>query len=155
MLSAGDLGPSSQTELAHQPENDTTAYEELNASAAGYELIGNELEDLNEDIDAESSRGETHYECYNELEVQEMSATSDETHTQTSGDSLDPKPIEIKKSEIVNSNVELEDETVDLIKNIMTGIVLPDSAIPDWAKIIPEEKWMPKIVPETSQSNRM
>lgn len=79
-------------------------------------------------------------------------------------------------------------ETVDLIKNIMTGIVLPDSAIPgssflllsavhifrlltatypsflidyacikfqDWVKIIPEEKWMPKIVPETSQSNRM
>ena len=35
---------------------------------------------------------------------------------------------------------------VDLIRQVMSGITLPSSAIPEWAKVVPEEKWKASLV---------
>ena len=43
-------------------------------------------------------------------------------------------------------------EQVDLIRQVMAGITLPSSAIPEWAKVIPEEKWKSSLV--SSITNR-
>ena len=37
-------------------------------------------------------------------------------------------------------------EQVDLIRQVMSGITLPSSAIPEWAKVVPEEKWKASLV---------
>jgi hypothetical protein len=38
----------------------------------------------------------------------------------------------------------LDEETVQQIKDIMKNITIPDDAIPEWAKRIPEHLWLPK-----------
>ena len=43
-------------------------------------------------------------------------------------------------------------EQVDLIRQVMAGITLPSSAIPEWAKVVPEEKWKSSLV--SSITNR-
>lgn len=43
-------------------------------------------------------------------------------------------------------------EQVDLIRQVMAGITLPLSAIPEWAKVVPEEKWKASLV--SSITNR-
>ena len=37
-------------------------------------------------------------------------------------------------------------EQVDLIRQVMSGITLPTSAVPEWAKVVPEEKWKASLV---------
>ena len=37
-------------------------------------------------------------------------------------------------------------EQVDLIRQVMSGISLPSSAVPEWAKVVPEEKWKASLV---------
>lgn len=41
---------------------------------------------------------------------------------------------------------EMKQEQVDLIRQVMSGITLPTSAVPEWAKVIPEEKWKASLV---------
>ena len=43
-------------------------------------------------------------------------------------------------------------EQVDLIRQVMSGITLPTSAVPEWAKVVPEEKWKASLV--SSITNR-
>lgn len=47
---------------------------------------------------------------------------------------------------------EMKQEQVDLIRQVMSGITLPTSAIPEWAKVVPEEKWKATLV--SSITNR-
>lgn len=37
-------------------------------------------------------------------------------------------------------------EQVDIIRQVMSGISLPSSAVPEWAKVVPEEKWKASLV---------
>ncbi|KAL9975625.1 hypothetical protein ACROYT_G012808 [Oculina patagonica] len=46
----------------------------------------------------------------------------------------------------------VQNEQVDLIRQVMSGITLPTSAIPEWAKVVPEEKWKASLV--SSITNR-
>ena len=46
----------------------------------------------------------------------------------------------------------LHSDQVDLIRQVMSGITLPTSAIPEWAKVVPEEKWKASLV--SSITNR-
>lgn len=55
-------------------------------------------------------------------------------------------------SKSINSEDEMKPEQVDLIRQVMAGITLPSSSIPDWAKVIPEERWKASLV--SSISNR-
>ena len=43
-------------------------------------------------------------------------------------------------------------DEIDLIKSVMSNIKLPSSSIPEWAKRIPEEKWIAPFV--SSLSNK-
>ncbi|ORZ03929.1 hypothetical protein BCR43DRAFT_510926 [Syncephalastrum racemosum] len=45
----------------------------------------------------------------------------------------------------------IPDDTVDEIKSIMSKIQLPQEAIPEWAKSIPESMWLPKRTEPDSQ----
>ncbi|XP_068721168.1 uncharacterized protein [Montipora capricornis] len=49
-------------------------------------------------------------------------------------------------------DTEMKQEQVDLIRQVMTGITLPSSSMPDWAKVIPEENWKASLV--SSITNR-
>lgn len=55
-------------------------------------------------------------------------------------------------SKSIKSEEEMKPEQVDLIRQVMAGITLPSSSIPDWAKVIPEERWKASLV--SSISNR-
>lgn len=55
-------------------------------------------------------------------------------------------------SEVRLSEPEMKQEQVDLIRQVMSGITLPMSAIPEWAKVVPEEKWKASLV--SSITNR-
>ncbi|CAO3588728.1 unnamed protein product [Absidia cylindrospora] len=44
----------------------------------------------------------------------------------------------------LDRNESIPEETSALIKDIMKKCELPNRAIPDWAKSIPESSWMPK-----------
>ncbi|KAI8078235.1 uncharacterized protein B0P05DRAFT_571892 [Gilbertella persicaria] len=53
-------------------------------------------------------------------------------------------PLMIK----LDDSNKLNSETSDLIKSIMSHIQLSNEAIPDWAKKIPEEAWLPRVKKE-------
>ena len=42
-------------------------------------------------------------------------------------------------------------DEINLIKSVMTNIQLPSSAIPEWAKKIPEDKWKQPLVSALQQ----
>ncbi len=42
-------------------------------------------------------------------------------------------------------------DEINLIKSVMMNIQLPSSAIPEWAKKIPEEKWKQPLVSALQQ----
>ncbi|KAJ2319842.1 hypothetical protein IWW52_001734 [Coemansia sp. RSA 2704] len=50
-------------------------------------------------------------------------------------------PIEV---DIARSSSRMPAEHISQIKSVMAGIRLNDSAIPEWAKRVPESAWMPK-----------
>lgn len=51
-----------------------------------------------------------------------------------------------------SADTDMKQEQVDLIRQVMAGITLPLSAIPEWAKVVPEEKWKASLV--SSITNR-
>ncbi|KAJ3241719.1 hypothetical protein HDU81_011043 [Chytriomyces hyalinus] len=44
-------------------------------------------------------------------------------------------------------------EDLDAIKSVMSAIAMPESAVPDWAKSIPEALWLPKVEVKPAQSH--
>ncbi|ORZ04776.1 hypothetical protein BCR42DRAFT_398562 [Absidia repens] len=54
-------------------------------------------------------------------------------------------PITAPLTISLDRNEAIPEETSTLIKDIMKKCELPDRAIPDWAKSIPESSWMPKM----------
>ncbi|KAJ2663012.1 hypothetical protein IWW48_001529 [Coemansia sp. RSA 1200] len=62
--------------------------------------------------------------------------------------SLAPMEIDIGSSK---DKTIMSAETVQTIKNIMAGIQLSDAAIPEWAKRVPEDAWMPRRKQQSPQ----
>ncbi|KAI9268336.1 hypothetical protein BDA99DRAFT_558492 [Phascolomyces articulosus] len=60
----------------------------------------------------------------------------------------DPLRVSLDKSE------EIPEDTANTIKSIMKNIQMPDHAVPDWAKAIPESMWLPKYQ-QQSQENKI
>ncbi|KAI8074998.1 hypothetical protein BC940DRAFT_287173 [Gongronella butleri] len=58
------------------------------------------------------------------------------------------EPLELR----VDPNDNIPQPTSDLILGIMKNITLPDHAIPDWAKSIPESSWMPVLKPKNDDN---
>ena len=48
-------------------------------------------------------------------------------------------------------NTQMGEDEINLIKSVMMNIQLPSSAIPEWAKKIPEEKWKQPLVSALQQ----
>ena len=48
-------------------------------------------------------------------------------------------------------NTQMGEDEINLIKSVMRNIQLPSSAIPEWAKKIPEEKWKQPLVSALQQ----
>ncbi|CAG8571959.1 10401_t:CDS:2 [Gigaspora rosea] len=61
---------------------------------------------------------------------------------------IQPQILQIRASD----QEKISDDDVAVISSIMKNIKLPDSAVPEWAKVIPEEAWLPVIINnETSE----
>ncbi|KAI8375026.1 hypothetical protein EDC96DRAFT_497629 [Choanephora cucurbitarum] len=68
--------------------------------------------------------------------------SEDEEEEQEEGEEVDlDAPLVIK----VEPSNQLNSETSDLIRSIMSNIQLSNDAIPDWAKKIPEDAWLPRV----------
>ncbi|KAI8614792.1 hypothetical protein BC830DRAFT_1169128 [Chytriomyces sp. MP71] len=47
------------------------------------------------------------------------------------------------------------EEDLDTIKNVMLSFSMPEAAIPEWSKLVPEDKWLPKVeVQATTHAGR-
>ncbi|XP_060530799.1 uncharacterized protein LOC132704660 [Cylas formicarius] len=44
------------------------------------------------------------------------------------------------------SDIELSDSKIDEVKQVMQSVLLPPTAVPEWAKNIPEEKWKEHLI---------
>ncbi|KAL1922470.1 uncharacterized protein VTP21DRAFT_10009 [Calcarisporiella thermophila] len=53
----------------------------------------------------------------------------------------------------IGRDSEMNKDDLELINAVMKNIQMPESAIPEWAKAIPEEVWMPKIVYEETKKD--
>ncbi|KAL7318067.1 hypothetical protein PS15m_004339 [Mucor circinelloides] len=69
-------------------------------------------------------------------------ASEDDDDEENQVDIKDPLQIEVAEAD------QLQPETFDLIKSIMSNIKLSEEAIPEWAKKIPEEAWLPRTAIE-------
>ncbi|CAG8592343.1 9052_t:CDS:2 [Funneliformis mosseae] len=73
---------------------------------------------------------------------EEMNSDSEENLDEPFGyeeDNLQPKILQIHTTE----QEKIPEDDLTIINSIMKNIKLPDSAIPEWAKSIPEEAWLP------------
>ncbi|KAJ3155710.1 hypothetical protein HDU86_004179 [Geranomyces michiganensis] len=52
-----------------------------------------------------------------------------------------PEPITIN----LEDNVKMSAEDAAAISSIMASFTLPESAIPEWAKRVPEDAWLPRV----------
>ncbi|TPX63690.1 hypothetical protein SpCBS45565_g06435 [Spizellomyces sp. 'palustris'] len=60
-----------------------------------------------------------------------------------------PEPLTIK----MDKNSIIDNDDLTIIQSVMSTITMPESAIPEWAKEVPEEQWLPKLIidcPHTS-----
>ncbi|CAO3614241.1 unnamed protein product [Mucor fragilis] len=69
-------------------------------------------------------------------------ASEDDDDDENQGDIKDPLEIAVAEAD------QIQPETSDLIKSIMSNIKLSEDAIPEWAKKIPEEAWLPRTAIE-------
>ncbi|KAJ3023943.1 hypothetical protein HKX48_009151 [Thoreauomyces humboldtii] len=51
-----------------------------------------------------------------------------------------PMTVAVEEQNLINQ------DDLETIKSVMASFPMPESAIPDWAKAIPEETWLPKLV---------
>ncbi|KAI9496674.1 hypothetical protein BDB00DRAFT_808294 [Zychaea mexicana] len=56
-----------------------------------------------------------------------------------------PPTVSLDKTE------EIPEDTANTIKSIMGSIQMPDHAIPEWAKAIPESMWLPQYQQQQDQ----
>ncbi|KAL7752516.1 hypothetical protein RI367_002050 [Sorochytrium milnesiophthora] len=103
---------------ASQPDSDAELTDQEEADDyAGYTLFTNDDDGDNED---------------------------DEDKEKVSSAPPPPQPLVIDLSDVPTDAL-LTKETVQSIQDIMRGIQIPDSAIPEWAKSLPEEMWLPQL----------
>ena len=51
-----------------------------------------------------------------------------------------------RKTALECEQIEIDDEKSNKIATLMSGFKLPESAIPDWAKLVPEETWKQNLL---------
>ncbi|KAJ3124719.1 hypothetical protein HK098_000915 [Nowakowskiella sp. JEL0407] len=104
----------------------------------------NELDNLNVKDDFEKSLNDV--EDDDEAEDNFGYVPLDNSDQDTDKIELEEAEIPEPPTLIVKSKDKLSDDDSELIKNIMSNFSMPASAVPDWAKVIPEEMWIPKVM---------
>ncbi|CAB4043280.1 male-enhanced antigen 1 [Paramuricea clavata] len=125
--------------------SDSGSDEEIDSLAAqGYiSLAQNEDDVVNNDIEQAEQEAST-----------ESTDDSDEKPTVNPQDCEEHETVaEVSTSSAFSStqNSQMGEDEINLIKSVMRNIQLPSSAIPEWAKKIPEDKWKQPLVSALEQ----
>ncbi|KAI8096961.1 uncharacterized protein BX664DRAFT_70088 [Halteromyces radiatus] len=91
------------------------------------------MDDPNQQINSQNSIDYSYHTMEDEESMNDIDLQS---HV-----AVETKPLTIS----LNPEDSISKETSNMILNIMKNIELPDSAVPDWAKAIPESSWIPKV----------
>ncbi|EDO48648.1 predicted protein [Nematostella vectensis] len=59
---------------------------------------------------------------------------------------LSASAIDTNLPSVAARAAQMDSDQVDLIRQVMSNITLPSSAIPEWAKLVPEDKWKTSLV---------
>eukprot|EP00794_Sanderia_malayensis_P019868 gene19868-21810_t len=126
-------------------------------SADGYAM----LTQLEDDEDEDNSCVDIHHELqdvhsHNHIEDSSIrEIASDSTDCVTSLTNVCPDSLQCKTEKSPTQDhfgegtnlrsAEMTTAKVEVIKNVMAGFNIPTNNIPDWAKVIPEDKWKEKL----------
>ncbi|KAJ3249130.1 hypothetical protein HDU78_007092 [Chytriomyces hyalinus] len=92
---------------------------------------------------------------YAELGYEKLDDCDEESFDAEQGSSSEDVDTSAVAAPIISVQTEqlIASEDLDAIKSVMSAIAMPDSAVPDWAKSIPEALWLPKVEVKPSQSH--
>ncbi|GBB99677.1 hypothetical protein RclHR1_00360026 [Rhizophagus clarus] len=112
----------------------------------GSNLINNTL---NEEVNSESDEDENYvpfgYEVLPQDDEEDVQENNDIAFQQEGR----PKVLHI----YTNDQEKIPDDDLAVINSIMKNIKLPDTSIPEWAKSIPEEAWLPIVINDIKSNN--
>ncbi|ORX93559.1 hypothetical protein K493DRAFT_315930 [Basidiobolus meristosporus CBS 931.73] len=91
----------------------------------GYQALGEDEDELDEDAPEEYQ-----YQMLPQDAIEE------------SCESMAEPPVLVINPIVGNR---IPDADLEVIRSVMQSFALPESAVPEWAKVVPEEKWMPKL----------
>ncbi|KAI8842723.1 hypothetical protein BJ741DRAFT_574461 [Chytriomyces cf. hyalinus JEL632] len=91
---------------------------------------------------------------YAELGYEKLDDCDEESLEAEQGSSSDDIDTSAVAAPVISVQTEqlIASEDLDAIKSVMSAIAMPESAVPDWAKSIPEALWLPKVEVKPSQS---
>ncbi|RHZ71875.1 hypothetical protein Glove_251g28 [Diversispora epigaea] len=150
-------------------ENINAPHERINNN---YNLSNssNELENINLNNDNDDNNDDVFKDDdsdLSELEPFGYKLLNQEDDENEGEDENEDEDNDLQKSEILNlkneipnklqispSNEErIPDDDLNIINSIMKNVQIPDSSIPEWAKVIPEESWLPVIINNNNNNN--
>ncbi|XP_064403238.1 male-enhanced antigen 1-like isoform X2 [Halichondria panicea] len=143
-VTGDELGPNISTEGAPKCEakdgsvSSSTESEEDDQESSSYALG---YMPLSQDPDLDENDDDSCVETVTCLDITESPIKADSDTI--IGPSRHAKPAEDHTHSPISL---LEDNQVDQIKAAMSGFSLPSSAIPDWAKHVPENVWKSKLI---------
>ncbi|KND01338.1 uncharacterized protein SPPG_03150 [Spizellomyces punctatus DAOM BR117] len=114
--------------VGNEPDSDEEEEEEY---SYGYTPLNSGYEPLGGDADGED----------------EIDGQGEPTTLQSQLKAPEPLTITMDKNSIIDN------DDLTIIQSVMSTITIPESAIPEWAKAVPEEQWLPKLIidcPNTS-----
>ncbi|CAG8456320.1 15132_t:CDS:2 [Acaulospora morrowiae] len=129
----GTISDDSQSEDVHELQNSDSLFE-VNDLSSSFSTLADpsELENQNSNDNYEDDDEE----CLEPFGYELLSQDDDDENH------LTPENLQIYTSEVER----IPDDDLAVINSIMKNIQIPDSAIPEWAKVIPEEAWLPVII---------
>ncbi|CAG8608310.1 2279_t:CDS:2 [Acaulospora morrowiae] len=138
----GTISDDSQSEDVHELQNSDSLFEVNDLSSPFSTLTDpSELENQNSNDNYEDEDEECLEPFGYELLSQDDDVLSQTDELQDENH-LTPENLQIYTSE----EERIPDDDLTAINSIMKNIQIPDSAIPEWAKVIPEEAWLPVII---------
>ncbi|CAG8477129.1 9031_t:CDS:2 [Ambispora gerdemannii] len=127
---------------SHNNNNYWPSDEESDEAAPfAYEALPQDENEINEDEDDEND----YYKNSNETQIPtgNTQLLSSSSQTITTSTTFPPPPIltiQASKIEMIQTN------DLSIINDVMQNIRIPESAVPEWARSIPEESWLPRVI---------
>jgi hypothetical protein len=118
-------------------------------------VAGAHDEDDDDDDDDEDDEDDSDFEINEDLDFEMLANSRAFQKPKTSQDTnlslpqtvytFEPDYFERKKT-LECEEIKLDEEKSEKIKSIMSGFKLPESAIPEWAKLVPENIWKKNLL---------